>query len=956
MSARRFAAWAVAQCAAALLVGGAAGGLLDGAGGLVCEAGRFGRPPAVDGDLSEWAAVPPEYLAAGAQLVSFDHWDGPADLSASFRFGWDGQSLYFAAEVSDDAHVQEKSGSAIWQGDSIQLRIDAEHDLAEAMGPDDSEINFGLGPDGPVIWHHRRPGGAEPGPLEGGELAVVPEGGVTRYELAVPWSALGCDPPQDGGRMGLNVIVNDDDGRGRTGILMWTPDDSGGHTDSRLFGDLLLVARAKPRAFGPFGTLSTYDGTFGIGETIYARVTTVSPAELGPCDVVISVIHADTFEPAAQVGGTRPLGSGIDSTVVQVQTDRMQPGRYLLQAAVVGEGGVVPVLATPVKLFDVEAALAEVDSIPVLVRRLSDAAAERAAALSSADPDPAAVNAVLSLLRQKTVAEGLAAGSIGYAPAGPDDPTEARRAFSEAKESLLGVGAGLHRVRVATAAALGEEVPEGEWAWLGRLIGPSIEYDWRSFDWGRGRADYLVLRWAGIPIGSCWMEWFEDEMAARSERDMWVSGRADRGAVVEEPRIGAVDAQVVDDPHFADTVVFPRGERMVWCSTASTDSAARLAGCIIEETPITDEVIAEIRMAAGCGVDLGDVDRLLGFPYAGAMIDNVTGSRLQGELREAAESVCALGGAEPAGGAGGGPYIAFALTSVARDKGIALPDVDSVPALRADDSRVYIIADDEAGLLRASAALIDLVRALRGRAALVCGDMVWQTQGGGADGTPEELVRGAWTGGWDVVGLADLDTVEPALAAAEYAVSEGLGVAVLTGQHIDTPEATLAVYGVGETIPSDGAFDDVVAVAHGAGGVVYYPWPWDSSEAWVRRTAEDWAGTGMDVCGVSRWAKEELLPAWIDEGRVPPCLIPWSGGVVFAQSCTEEAVVDAMRRGLCVGVEDGAAVGPRWLVDVVRMLLGEGEWIRTRYVERIAGRLAAVLAAESGVAVEGASQ
>jgi len=93
------------------------------------------RPINIDGVLSEWADVKGFTMAEEkfffvGQGMSSSKWQGPADLSATFKLQWDEQYLYIAVEVTDD-HVTEPHGSLVpgpetgsWDDDGVEIMLD----------------------------------------------------------------------------------------------------------------------------------------------------------------------------------------------------------------------------------------------------------------------------------------------------------------------------------------------------------------------------------------------------------------------------------------------------------------------------------------------------------------------------------------------------------------------------------------------------------------------------------------------------------------------------------------------------------------------------------------------------------------------------------------------------------------------------------------------------------------
>jgi hypothetical protein len=93
------------------------------------------HPVKIDGDLSDWTAVQGFTMAQEkfffvGQGMSSAKWQGPQDLSATFRVQWDEQYLYVAVEVTDDK-VTEPHGSLVqgtdtgpWDDDGVELMLD----------------------------------------------------------------------------------------------------------------------------------------------------------------------------------------------------------------------------------------------------------------------------------------------------------------------------------------------------------------------------------------------------------------------------------------------------------------------------------------------------------------------------------------------------------------------------------------------------------------------------------------------------------------------------------------------------------------------------------------------------------------------------------------------------------------------------------------------------------------
>jgi len=100
---------------------------------------KFGAPPVIDGNLSEWSNVPGVFLTGSLtvtgqldahdvynnwETLGVETWTSDADLSTTWRAAWDDNNFYFSAFVKDDIHLNTGSGDSIWNGDGIQMAID----------------------------------------------------------------------------------------------------------------------------------------------------------------------------------------------------------------------------------------------------------------------------------------------------------------------------------------------------------------------------------------------------------------------------------------------------------------------------------------------------------------------------------------------------------------------------------------------------------------------------------------------------------------------------------------------------------------------------------------------------------------------------------------------------------------------------------------------------------------
>ena len=188
---------------------------------------------AVDADPAKWAGRKPCLLGARDQAVALKGhaWGGKKDLSARFWTGWTDEHFVLALAVTDNQHTQAASaGAEMWKGDSVQF----------AIAPRTRRHEFGvaLGPDGKALTWQWAPASRAP---KGVAAAARREGGVTHYEVAIPWKLIGATP-RPGAVLRFALLVNDNDGKGRKGWLEWFS-GIGASKDPTAYGPLELLPR-----------------------------------------------------------------------------------------------------------------------------------------------------------------------------------------------------------------------------------------------------------------------------------------------------------------------------------------------------------------------------------------------------------------------------------------------------------------------------------------------------------------------------------------------------------------------------------------------------------------------------------------------------------------------------------------------------------------------------------------
>jgi len=174
---------------------------------------HLASPPAIDGDLSEWADVPT--FASPHIVQQAESWDGTMDVTALWRVAWDERNLYLAVAVADDVHVQTREPKFAYLGDSLEVQFDTniQADYGPGVSNDDYQYiispgNFADRPAG--VFRFR--GNAEGQMVDfiGSQTAVTAVQTADGYniEAAIPWSDLNLQAAE-GMVIGVAFSIND---------------------------------------------------------------------------------------------------------------------------------------------------------------------------------------------------------------------------------------------------------------------------------------------------------------------------------------------------------------------------------------------------------------------------------------------------------------------------------------------------------------------------------------------------------------------------------------------------------------------------------------------------------------------------------------------------------------------------------------------------------------------------
>ncbi len=170
--------------------------------------------PVIDGD---WNDLPDKEYPAEIVVFAQTAWKSRNDLAASFRIGWDTTNLYLGVKVRDDVYVQKATGQDIFKGDSLEILMDTNVPAdfyTTHVSPDDYQL--GIIPGRPNVNGTKEAYLWLPSNIAGSRSKVTiasqrsDSEGITRYEVAIPWSVLGITP-KTGNHYGFVLSVSDND-------------------------------------------------------------------------------------------------------------------------------------------------------------------------------------------------------------------------------------------------------------------------------------------------------------------------------------------------------------------------------------------------------------------------------------------------------------------------------------------------------------------------------------------------------------------------------------------------------------------------------------------------------------------------------------------------------------------------------------------------------------------------
>ncbi|MBB6732341.1 hypothetical protein H7C18_15580 [Cohnella sp. CBP 2801] len=189
-------------------------------------------------NASQWDSAMTVHLGEAQYTDAGAAYPGEDKFSLNQYVKWDDNFLYIAAAVKDSTHVNTAdTGLNAWGSDSIQLSFDSTRAAGFSADKDHIRYTGGLLPTGADL-------GNETGAMNPDIQYHFYRDAATQttyYLMAFPWSNFGiANPSVDGTDLGFTLLVNNNDGFGRTGWLSYMYGIATGKNPYQ-FGDLILT-------------------------------------------------------------------------------------------------------------------------------------------------------------------------------------------------------------------------------------------------------------------------------------------------------------------------------------------------------------------------------------------------------------------------------------------------------------------------------------------------------------------------------------------------------------------------------------------------------------------------------------------------------------------------------------------------------------------------------------------
>lgn len=166
-----------------------------------------------DGDISEWRDAYPYYIGLPEDFESKESWQDSENAARVF-IRYDGENMYFLVDAYDETHMNGMKDSQIWNGDCIQIAIDAGNSKsASGYDGDDYEFAAALTDFGKMLWCHADGERKDTTKRPDDWLSVIRSNKDcnTRYVVKLPISEMPPMNASEGNFFGMDIAVADSD-------------------------------------------------------------------------------------------------------------------------------------------------------------------------------------------------------------------------------------------------------------------------------------------------------------------------------------------------------------------------------------------------------------------------------------------------------------------------------------------------------------------------------------------------------------------------------------------------------------------------------------------------------------------------------------------------------------------------------------------------------------------------
>lgn len=163
-----------------------------------------------DGDMTVWQDAYPFYLNPPEDMENKYAWT-TSDTAAIGFLKWSDDSLYLLADVYDDTHLNVNNGINLWNGDCLQVSVDALNTKSNQYDADDYEYGFAEGTQGKEAYLWQSPSGT--GSVRGSIFNMIrdEDNKITRFLVRFNSEDIEGLSLKPGTSFGFNMSYNDAD-------------------------------------------------------------------------------------------------------------------------------------------------------------------------------------------------------------------------------------------------------------------------------------------------------------------------------------------------------------------------------------------------------------------------------------------------------------------------------------------------------------------------------------------------------------------------------------------------------------------------------------------------------------------------------------------------------------------------------------------------------------------------